>query len=83
MTRDCGNVTETSAHLVSAERPSQAQSASDEEWAARGAIQSRVGRSLTDPEWQQARSGLLAFESVLRNWQRKRPTMSEGLPKAA
>jgi hypothetical protein len=83
MTRNCANGTETSEHLVSVDRPSQALSPSDEEWAARAAIQSRVGRPLTDHEWQQARSGLLEFASVLRDWQRKPPTMSEGLPKAA
>ena len=41
------------------------------EVAARAALELRVGHSLTDAEWADARARLLEFVSILRAWERE------------
>lgn len=41
------------------------------EVAARAALELRVGRTLTDAEWAAARARLLEFVGILRVWDRK------------
>ena len=38
------------------------------EAAARAALEMRLGRAITDPEWAAARRRLLEFISILRGW---------------
>lgn len=56
--------------------------ASEKESAARVALEARAGRTLGDREWAQARTRLVEFVSILRDWHRKEISAS-GLPKAA
>ena len=41
------------------------------EVAARAALELRVGHSLTDAEWADARARLVEFISILRDWDRE------------
>jgi hypothetical protein len=41
------------------------------EVAARAALELRVGHSLTDAEWADARARLVEFVSILRAWERE------------
>lgn len=41
------------------------------EVAARAALELRVGRSLTDAEWADARARLVEFVNILRAWERE------------
>jgi hypothetical protein len=47
--------------------------------AARAALDSAAGRTLTDPEWEQTQSKLVEFVSILRSWDRKAQKVSAGL----
>ena len=61
----------------------QSSPASEEESAARAAIEVRAGRTLSDLEWARTRTRLLDFVSILRAWHRKGTTTASELPKAA
>ena len=39
---------------------------------ARGVIEARIGRPLSDEEWRGFRASLLAFGTILRTWDQKR-----------
>jgi len=39
--------------------------------AARAALDSAAGRTLTDPEWERTRSKLIEFVTILRIWEQK------------
>ena len=39
--------------------------------AARAALESVAARPLTDPEWERARTRLVEFVSILRQWNRQ------------
>jgi hypothetical protein len=49
------------------------------EGAARAALESRVGRTLTDADWAVAKDRLLEFFTILRGWDRKARTVSRDL----
>jgi hypothetical protein len=46
------------------------------EGAARAALDSRTGRTLTDADWAVAKDRLLAFFNILRGWDRKARAVS-------
>jgi hypothetical protein len=46
--------------------------------AARAALESRLGRTLTDAQWAVARGRLLEFVGILRGWDRKTPAPKLG-----
>jgi hypothetical protein len=49
------------------------------EGAARAALDSRAGRTLTDADWAVAKDRLLEFFTILRGWDRKARTVSRDL----
>jgi hypothetical protein len=49
------------------------------EGAARAALDSRTGRTLTDADWAVAKDRLLAFFNILRGWDRKARAVSRDL----
>jgi hypothetical protein len=57
--------------------------ASEKESAVRVALEASAGRTLSDLEWDRARSRLMDFVSTLRDWHRKNTTIAPELPKAA
>ena len=57
--------------------------AAEKESAARVALEACAGRTLSDLEWDRARSRLMDFVSTLRDWHRKNTTIASELPKAA
>jgi hypothetical protein len=50
--------------------------------AARAALDLRVGRVLSNTEWAHARSTLMQFVTILRNWERNAEAI-QGQPLAA
>jgi hypothetical protein len=46
------------------------------ESAARAALDSKVGRSLTDAEWNHTRTKLVEFVTILRRWDQVLPNAS-------
>ena len=58
-------------------------SVSKKESAARGALEASAGRPLSNLEWDQARSSLLDFVSILRAWHREGTTNAREFPEAA
>ena len=61
----------TAARLKSAPPSSPGHPDVSAENAARAALESRAGRTLTDMEWAQARARLLEFATILRSWDQK------------
>ena len=49
------------------------------EGAARAALDSRAGRTLTEADWAVAKDRLLEFFTILRGWDRKARTVSRDL----
>jgi hypothetical protein len=49
------------------------------EGAARAALDSRAGRTLTDADWAVAKDRLLEFFTILRGWDRRARTVSRDL----
>jgi hypothetical protein len=47
--------------------------------AARAALDSRAGRTLTDADWADAKDRLLEFFAILRGWDRRARTVSRDL----
>jgi hypothetical protein len=52
---------------------------------ARAALERRLGHAMTDTEWERARTTLIEFVIILRDWEQKEGAREavQGLPRAA
>ena len=55
----------------------------DGERAARTLVESRLGRSLTDGEWERVHGRLVEFVAILRDWEQDAETSALDLGKVA
>jgi len=84
MTRRFAHVTEIPNRMPTCRDPAAEPSpVSAKEHTARAALEARAGRVFSDPEWQQARSRLLEFASLLRAWEARSTTQLAKFPQAA
>jgi len=58
-------------------QPIEGRDAGHSEKAARKALESLTQRPLTDTQWQRARTALLEFVNVLRDWRRQAEVKAE------
>jgi hypothetical protein len=65
-----------SAEPVRSDRP--AIPSDEVQVAARMALESRIGRSVTDAEWQAMRSKLTEFVTILQGWDSRRRRVGVG-----